>query len=124
MTTEPISTPGPNDDDLSAGQRLYDSVLAAFHLDEHELTLLRQAARTVDLVEDLQSVIDSDGPMVATASGEMRVNPAVIELRQQRIVLARLIVALRVPLGDQEQAVGRTQRRGTRGVYGIRGVVA
>jgi hypothetical protein len=37
--------------------------------------------------------------------------------------LARLIVALRVPIGDAEDE-GRTQRRGIRGVYGIRGAVS
>ncbi len=57
-----------------------------------------------------------------------RANPALVELRQQRILLARLIVALRVPLGEAEDMVAkgpaRTQRRGARGVYAIRGGVA
>jgi hypothetical protein len=95
-------------------------VLEAFELDEHELALLRQAARTADLCDALQAIVDVEGPIV-----DGRAHPAVVELRQQRIVLARLIVALRVPLGDQEDAAtsaaGRLQRRGLRGVYGIRG---
>jgi len=47
-----------------------------------------------------------------------RVHPALVELRQQRIALARLFAALHIPTGEDE---GRIQHRGTRGVYGIRG---
>ena len=39
--------------------------------------------------------------------------------RQQRILLARLVVALRVPMGDVDAAGSdRTQYRGLRGMYG------
>jgi hypothetical protein len=66
------------------------------------------------LVRDhLQAIVYRDGPMVAG-----RAHPALTELRQQRIVLARLVVCLRVPLGDEGQ---RSQYRGARGVYAIRG---
>jgi len=49
-----------------------------------------------------------------------------VELRMQRILFARLLVALRVPIGDAEDAgsADRLQRRGLRGVYGIKGGVA
>lgn len=99
-----------------AGKRLWRSVLGSFELEEHELLLLRQAVRVTDTCEDLQAVSAAQGPVV-----DGRVHPAVVELRQQRIVLARLIVALRVPLGEQEQP-SRTQYRGARGVYGVRSV--
>ena len=57
--------------------------------------------------------------MGATSQGP-RVHPALVELRQQRIALARLLAALRVPTGED---TGRAQHRtGVRGVYGIRGV--
>ena len=47
--------------------------------------------------------------------------------RQQRILLARVLVALRVPLAEEGGAagtVGRPQYRGARGFYGIRGGAA
>ena len=53
--------------------------------------------------------------------GEWRAHPALVELRQQRIVLTRLIVALRVPLGEQGD-MDRSQYRGPRGVYELRGM--
>ncbi|MDQ6875792.1 MAG: terminase [Actinomycetota bacterium] len=102
----------------AAGRRLWRSVLGAFDLDEHELALLRQAARTADVCEVLQGLVDAEGAM-----REGRAHPALVELRQQRIVLARLLVALRVPLGEESEGSDRLQRRGTRGVYGIRGGV-
>jgi len=98
-------------------------VLGQFELDEHELTLLRQAVAVADLCDDLQRVLDKDGPLVATKDGGSRVHPASVELRLQRLLLARLIVALRVPLGEEEDQA-RTQRRGMRGVYGLRGGAA
>lgn len=104
-----------------SGKRLWSSVLTDFELDEHELSLLRQACRVADTCDDLQVIVDADGPIVRGPDGGPRTHPAVVELRQQRIVLARLIVALRVPLGeDAESKTGapRLQRRGIRGVYG------
>jgi hypothetical protein len=110
-----------------AGRKLWKAVLDSFELAEHEQTLLRQAVRVADLCEQLQEVVEAEGPMLDD-DGRPRTHPAVIELRQQRIVLARLVVALRVPLGDQEQdgpagagEPARLQRRGPRGFYAIGG---
>lgn len=100
-----------------AGRRLWKSVLADFELSEPELCLLRQAARTADVCDQLQQLVHRDGPMV-----DSRANPALVELRQQRILLARLLVALRVPIGEAgDEHPGRSQYRGTRGVYAVRG---
>jgi hypothetical protein len=76
------------------GKGLRAAVLADYVLDEHELVLLRQAVRVVDLCDTLQTIVDSDGPVVADTKGSLRTHPAMIELRLQRLVLARLIVAL------------------------------
>jgi hypothetical protein len=101
-----------------AGRRLWHSMLGDFELAEHEVSLLRQAVRVADVCEQLQGVVAEEGPLTTTRLGEVKTHPAVVELRQQRLVLARLIVALRVPLGDQEEAPRpRSQRRGIRGVY-------
>jgi hypothetical protein len=98
-----------------AGRRLWDSVTGDFELQSHELLLLEQAARTADLIAQLQTRIDADGPVLLTG----RNHPAVAEIRQQRITLARLLVALQVPAGDEDAKSG--QRRGIRGVYRMDG---
>lgn len=105
-----------------AGRRLWRSIHDDFELSEHESALLLQACAVADVCADLQARVDAEGTMTRDRLGEERANPALIELRQQQVLLTRLIVALRVPLGDQEGlSDGRSQRRGTRGVYGIRG---
>lgn len=112
-----MSTTKPPTGTKAAGRRLWKSITDEFDLDEHELQLLVQACRTADLCDDLQTVLNREGTMTAG-----RVHPAAVELRHQRLTLARLVVALRVPLGaEDDQAPQRTQRRGTRGVYGIKG---
>ncbi|MBA3488262.1 MAG: hypothetical protein H0T78_01745 [Longispora sp.] len=95
-----------------SGAKLTRKVLEEFDLDEHELVILREAARTVDTLDALALVIAKEGPM-----SEDRVHPAVVESRQLRLTLARLFASLRLPSGDGEDA--RPQRRGAaRGTYG------
>jgi hypothetical protein len=113
-----MSIPKPPEGAGPAGRRLWSAVLGEYELTEHEMTLLRQAVRSADLCDVLQAVVDEEGPLITTRLGEVRAHPAVVELRQQRITLARLVVALRVPLGEQEEE-NRQQRRGMRGVYGV-----
>lgn len=115
--------PTPPRGSQAAGRRLWRSVLGEFELAEHELSMLRQAVRVADVCDVLQRRVDDEGVMLGD-----RAHPALVELRAQRILLARLIVALRVPFGLQEDggvevvtAAGRTQYRGLRGVYGASG---
>jgi hypothetical protein len=95
-----------------AGRKLWNAVSSDYELESHELLLLENAARTADLVAGLQELIDAEGLVLGG-----KTHPAVAEIRQQRIVLARLLVALRVPSGDEAD---RPQHRGIRGVYSMR----
>ncbi len=111
----------------AAARRLWSSVVDDFDLEEHERALLVEAVRTVDLLERLDAEVRRDGPMVESPQG-MKAHPAAVEARQQRIALARLMAALRLPSGeegDQQANARRPQRRvGVRGTYGIRGAVS
>lgn len=101
-------------------------MVGPFELEEHELALLVEAVRTVDLLDVLDARVRAEGPMLTGPQGE-RAHPAAVEARQQRIALARLLAALRLPAGEagDQQANARPQRRvGARGVYGIRGAVS
>lgn len=102
-----------------SGARLWRDVTSRYELEVHETLLLRQAVHVVDLLDKLAAAIDKDGPTI-----DGRMHPAVRESRQQQIVLARLLAALRLPTGDEaaQPAGRRPQRRsGARGVYPIRG---
>jgi len=80
-------------------------------LESHELLLLENAARTAELAAVICRRVlirmvrcRSRGDSSCSGGG-----------RQLRITLAWLMVALRVPSGEQEDE--RPQRRGIRGVY-------
>ena len=81
-------------------------------------------------MDSLQRRINRDGVMHNSPQG-LRAHPALVELRQQRICYARLIAQLGVPSGEEPsgdygaaEPARVKQRRSTRGVYGIRGVVS
>lgn len=119
MTKKP-KKPNPPSGTGRSGRRLWRSIVAVYELNEHELALLRQAARTADVVDDLQAVVDREGALTTTRLGETKAHPALVELRQQRLVLARLLAALRLPVDDPASGQ-RTQSRPLRGIYGIAG---
>jgi hypothetical protein len=118
-----MTTPKPPQGTKAPGRRLWASVVDDFELEEHELALLVEAVRTVDLLDLLDARVRAEGALVTTPHGD-KAHPAAVEARQQRIALARLLAALRLPSGDEgdHQGNARPQRRvGARGVYGIRG---
>jgi hypothetical protein len=103
------------------GAKLWRDVLGKYELEEHELALLREAVRTVDLLDKLHAITSREGLMVAGPHGS-KPHPAVVEARQARIALARLTAALRLPAGDEnDRAVGRRPQRrvGVRGIYAV-----
>lgn len=102
-----------------SGRRLWEATVADFELSEHESGLLLQACRTVDSLDQLQARLDADGPMVDSPQG-LKAHPALPELRQQRIALARLVAALGLPMGMEDEQRTR-QRRAVRGVYSVGG---
>jgi len=116
--TKKIPAPPPGAG--AAGRRLWRSILAAYTLTEVEEVLLRQAVAAADHVAELDAVLTAEG-LVAARDGVVRMHPALAEVRQQRLVLARLLSALRLPVEDSPSA--RSQRRGIRGVYST-GVVS
>ena len=115
--------PSPPTGTGAAGRRLWLSVVTDYDLDEHERAVLVEAVRTVDVLDELDAAVRSEGAIVDGPQGS-RANPAAVEARQQRIVLARLLAALRMPVGEagDEQANARPRRRGPRGVYSVRRV--
>lgn len=98
-----------------SGKSLWESVVGGFEVEAHELLLLKEAVRTTDQLDQLAEVVAADGAML-----DGRIHPALVEARQLRLVLARLLAALRLPAGDEEDQAAnrRPQRRGgARGVY-------
>lgn len=115
----PQNIPRPPAGLRKSGRALWRAVLRDYELDEHESATLLQACRIADHLDALQRLLEAEGVMSESSQG-VRVHPALVELRQQSIALARLMTALRIPAGEQDD--GRSAHRpGARGVYAING---
>jgi hypothetical protein len=95
----------------SRGETYKKKILDNYALEEGELIQLEEIADTIDIIEALKAHVQEVGHTVAG-----RVNPSIVELRQQRIALMRLIGALGLPALDEE-TTPRYVRTGTRGPY-------
>jgi len=106
-----------------AGRRLWRAVVDEWDFEEWELALLREAVRTVDTLDQLAAIVSEAGLLVQGHDGP-RVHPALVEQRQLKIALARILAALRLPDGEEgDESSGRRQRRaGARGVYKLKAV--
>jgi hypothetical protein len=103
----------------AGGRKLWRSVADEFELGEHELVVLLEAARTVDALDELERIVRDEGVTNVSPQG-VRAHPALVEARQQRVTLAKLVASLRIPLEDEQEA-GRTPQRRS-GVRGLRAV--
>lgn len=104
-----------------SGARLWRDVLGKYELEEHETALLIEACRTVDQLDGLHAIVQREGLVVEGPHGS-KAHPALTAAQQLRITLARIVSALRLPAGEEDEVAGsrRPQRRvGVRGVYGF-----
>ncbi len=103
------------------GRALWRDVMAAYHLDPAEAVVLEHAAGTLDLVAGLQAELAGLEDLVVTGSrGQPLPHPVIAELRRQRLALAQLLRALRLPdeaaeatsasVGGRHLAAARWQR--------------
>ncbi len=93
----------------ASGDKLWRSVADVFELDFHEQLLLLQACRCADRLDRLAEEAAGGSVTVTNFKGDQVAHPAIVESRQQSIVLSRLIASLRMPSGEAES---RPQRRG------------
>lgn len=102
------------------GRKLWRSVTDDYELGEHELSILLEAARTVDALEALEKIVQDEGVTNVSPQGT-RAHPALVEARQQRVTLAKLIASMRIPLDDAEEEGRSPQKRsGVRPLSAVR----
>jgi hypothetical protein len=96
---------------------LRDRIAAAYDLDTAEpawLELLDVAQATERTIAELEALVASDGLVTTGSTGQVRVHPAVAELRHQRAAYARLLADL--GLDDRgEESFRQRQSRYARG---------
>ena len=114
--------PAPPKGTGARGAALWKAVLGGYELEQHEQELLLEMVRCVDQLDALHAITEREGLVVEGSHG-LKTHPALTAAQQQRVILARLAAAIRLPSGDEAEAGGRRpQRRGSpRGVYAIGG---
>lgn len=104
----------------AGGRKLWKSVTDDYELGEHELSILLEASRTVDALDELQRIVRDEGVTNVSPQG-VRAHPALVEARQQRVTLAKLVASLRIPLEDDQEATRLPQKRsGARPLSAVR----
>lgn len=104
------------DDLAKSGRRLWEDVVRDYDLDVHEQLLLTEACRVADRLDRLADEAAKNPVTSLNVKGDLIAHPAMVEARQQAIVLSRLLASLRLPSGETDAT--RPQRRGgARGAY-------
>jgi P27 family predicted phage terminase small subunit len=84
-----------------AGRRLWRSIWRGledgWELDEREVELLQRACTSADHIAELEETVAEEGVTAYGAAGQVVAHPALVELRQQKLVLQRLLGALALP---------------------------
>ena len=82
----------------ASGKQLFKALSSdladGFSFDRRELHLLEQACLVCDHLADLEAVLAVDGMTSTGSAGQTVAHPALVESRQQRLVLVRLLAAL------------------------------
>ena len=90
---------------------LQGDVTDGYSFDQRELHLLNEAALVADHLADLERVLRKDGMTSLGSAGQLVAHPALIESRQQRLVLVRLLAALDFGAEAGEESLGSRRAR-------------
>jgi hypothetical protein len=80
-----------------AGRRLWRDVIGQYDLRADELRVLEAACGSADVIVSLQAALADAPPIVDGSRGQMRPNPLLGELRQERLAFAALLRQLALP---------------------------
>ena len=83
-----------------------------FQLTDVETELLAEVCRTLDEIDLLEAALKADGVTVAGSTGQVRVHPAVAEIRSHRLALSRMMAQLDLPDAEGETLPAGKQVRG------------
>lgn len=93
--------PGPGG--LSdAALTFWESVTAEFDFAPHELRLLLDVCKTIEVIDRLSVELDRSEIVVTGSTGQPVVHPLVPEIRQHRAALSSLMLKLKLPVEDED----------------------
>jgi phage terminase small subunit len=96
VSNNEYTPPAPPAGLKDAGKALWKDTVAEVEFDPHHLRVLGEACKTLDEVHALKGRLEADGSIVDSPQGQ-KVHPALPELRQARMTLARLLASLKIP---------------------------
>ena len=111
MPSDETSAPPPPENLGDAGRALWLACTDDIEFDSHELPQLAMACAQADMIAMLEDALSEDGVLTAGSKGQTRVSGAVVELRQSRLALSRLLRALDLPGGDEQLTPGQLRAR-------------
>lgn len=104
--------PAPPAGLAAKGRAVWRDIAKRYDLRPDELLVLARICRAVDRIAQLDALADASPPVIAGSHGGKVIHPAVVELRQQELVLARLVRVLALP--DSDAGYGRVPVAGVR----------
>ena len=87
------------------GLDLWNHLHDTYEFDPQETNLVVEVCRTLDTIDTLAASIKKDGTMVLGSQGQMVLNSAVAELRQQQAAYARLVTMLNLNAAESVSAL-------------------
>ena len=87
------------------GLDLWTQLHETYEFDPQETNLVIEVCRTLDTIDTLAASIKKDGTMVLGSQGQMVLNSAVAELRQQQAAYARLVTMLNLNAAESGSAL-------------------
>ena len=87
------------------GLGLWTQLHDTYEFDPQETNLVVEVCRTLDTIDTLAASIEKDGTMVLGSQGQMVLNSAVAELRQQQAAYARLVTMLNLNAAESGSAL-------------------
>lgn len=98
----------PADSLGTRGRAFWDALHKDDDWDAHDEEVILEACRTADTIDELSEAIGRDGVMIKGSQGQLVLNGAVAERRQQQQSLARLITMLNLDQAEMGAALQRT----------------
>jgi hypothetical protein len=98
----------------AAGRALWRRLTVEFDFDARELLVLEAAARQADDVALLEALLADEGPVTVGSKGQPRLSAVVMEVRQGRLALLKLLDGLRIPGEDEEAGRSAASERASR----------
>ncbi len=106
-----VTTPVTPEGLGSKAEDVWRDTVDKYELRGHELRILEDACREVDLIERMQTALAATPLIVEGSQGQPVESPLVKEIRQHRVTYQRLVGALKLPEEDEPASSRSTSAR-------------